>query len=71
MDLSETPYSLLIDASSEIFGGKYLALMVRYLKMEEEGIETKFLSIVELGASGTGEVFYNIINEYVLNWNLI
>jgi len=41
--------------------------MVRYLKMEEEGIETKFLSIVELGASGTGEVFYNIINEYVLN----
>jgi len=67
MDLSETPYSLLIDASSEIFGGKYLALMVRYLKMEEEGIETKLFSIVELGASSTGEVFYNIINEEVLN----
>ena len=66
-DLLETPYSLLIDASSEIFGGKYLVIMVRYLKMEEELIETKLLSIIELGASSTGEIFYKLINEEVIN----
>ena len=42
-ELTKSLFSLLIDASSDIYGGKYLAVLARYISEEEDSIVTKHL----------------------------
>ena len=65
-DLEESPYSLLIDGSSDILGGKFLAVLVRYLDTEDLPI-TKLLSVIEIGSLSTGEQLYQKIREIYNN----
>jgi len=73
IEMEQSPYSLLIDGSSDILGGKFLCLMVRYLNNteDEDYPITKLLSIIEIGSVSTGEAFYEKVKElYVHNNNL-
>ena len=68
-DLGQGPFALLIDASSDIYGGKYLGVLARYICDEEDLIVTKLLAVLELTTSSTGEEFYQVIENqiFVLN----
>ena len=58
LEMEQSPYSLLIDGSSSILGSKYLAIMVRYLKPNEDLPTTKLIPIVDIGTTSTGESLY-------------
>ena len=59
--LIETPFALLIDASSNVYGGEYLAVLVRYINAEDESIQTKLIAVIELGSVTTGEELYKVM----------
>ena len=70
-EMETSPYSLLIDGSSDILGGKFLCVMVRYLQKNEEFPTTKLLSILDIGTVSTGESFHKQVKElYIHNSNL-
>ena len=63
-ELKESYFSLLIDESSEVYGGKFIALMVRYLSKDSPKPVTKLLSMIETGKSSTGEsIFQKVTKE--------
>ena len=62
-ELKNSPFSIMIDASSDIYKGKYLAILVRYLSNSEYLPVTKLVSIIEIGSESTGEVLYKKISE--------
>jgi len=70
-DLEESPFSIMMDASSDVHGGKYLAIFVRYANFEEGNIATKLLKIIELGYTHTGEALYNLLKEEIFKHNPI
>jgi len=70
MNLTQSPYSLSLDETSDRFGSSYLAVMATYLpqitfdstKGPTEPI-TKLASIIELEESHTGEAIYKKLQE--------
>jgi len=62
-EIQESYFSLLIDESSDLYGGKYIALMIRYLHKDFPKPITKLLSIVEAGKSSTGESIYQKVKK--------
>ena len=46
-ELKSQPFSLLIDGSSDIHGGKYCALLVRYLAYKASKLITRLISVIE------------------------
>jgi len=63
--LQKAPFSLMIDESSDFYGGKYLALLIRYIDDQEQKPATKLITIVELEDLTTGEELYKRINASV------
>ena len=61
----------MMDASSDVHGGKYLAIFVRYANFEEGNIDTKLLKVIELGYTHTGEALYNLLKEEIFKHNPI
>ena len=61
-ELEMSPCSLLINGSTEFYGEKYLAILVRYIASDEDQSTTKLLSIVELGSEIT-EVIADVLRE--------
>ena len=59
--LKGSPFSILLDGSSDLFGGKSMAVMVRYIDKSNSKLMTKLLQIVELGSITTGEALYQEI----------
>ena len=51
----------MTDGSSDLYGGKYLAVLVRFIDQEKLTIKTKLLNIIELGSVTTGEMLFNKI----------
>jgi len=43
--LAHSPFSLILDESSDLLGGTYLTLHVKYLNKKEQKITTKLVSI--------------------------
>lgn len=68
-NLEETPFSLLLDASSDVYGGKYLGVLVRYIDFEEEKVSVKLLSVLEINSITTGETFHDMLNHHLLSQN--
>jgi len=64
-----SPVSLLLDSSSEICGGKYLFVFVRYINLDKETPMLKLLSIIELGSVQAGDHLYNLINQEIFRMN--
>ena len=65
MELAENPYSLLLDASSDVYGGKYLAVFARFVSWKEGIIATKLLKVIELDLDQTGQMLLNLLNEEI------
>ena len=66
--LSESPYSLLLDESTDAFGASFLAICARYIS--EKNLKhpvTKLISIVQLGESQTGETLFQMLQKKVRN----
>jgi len=55
----------MMDVSSDVHGGKYLAIFVRYANFKEGNIATKLLKVIELGYTHTGEALYNLLKEEI------
>src|SRR5262249_36023007 len=76
-ELKDSPFSILLDETSDLYGSKYVGLLVRYLKPEEDLPTPKLLSFIEIEQASTGEVLFNKIieelfdNDYELENNLI
>ena len=62
-DMERSPYSLLIDGSSDIYGQKFLGVLVRYLNNEQDTPTTKLLEIIEAGSVSTGEFLYGEVRK--------
>ena len=62
-DLKASTFSILIDGSSDLYGGKYLAVLVRYLGVSDELPITKLVSILEIQSESTGEALYQKVAE--------
>lgn len=63
------PFSLLIDASFDIYNYKCLSLLARYINEEEESGVTKLFEMIEIKASSTGEEYYGLIEEEIFDRN--
>ena len=68
-DLEDHPFALLMDASTDIYGGKYFAVLARYIDNDQEMITTKLLAVLELKTASTGEEFYNLVEENIFSKN--
>src|SRR5688572_7209668 len=68
-DLLDNPYVILFDGSSDVYGGKYIAIFARYISFEEDAIMTKLLGVVELGSAQTGEVLYQLLFDEIFSVN--
>ena len=66
-DLIENPFSLMLDDTSDIYGGKYVGLIVRYTRMNSDLPVTKMLGIIKIKTSSTGETHYKLLKEEVFN----
>ena len=64
--MRKRPFSILTDQSSDIFGGKYLALLIRYIDSDQEKPITRLLSIIEVENISTGLVLFQKIKEDLL-----
>jgi len=53
-ELKDTYFSILVDETSDLYGGNYIGLIVRYLEKGNEFLKNKVLAVIELGISGTG-----------------
>ena len=60
------PFSILTDQSSDVYGGKYLALLIRYIDIAKETPVTKLISIVEIESCSTGLILYNKVKQEFL-----
>lgn len=60
------PFSILTDQSSDVYGGKYLALLIRYIDIAKETPVTKLISIVEIESCSTGLILYNKVKQELL-----
>ena len=66
-DLLASPFSLSIDASSDVHGNSYLAVCAKFLQQENhERPVTKLYSIFPITTSSSGETFYNILKSEIL-----
>ena len=64
--LMETqPYSLIVDEGADKVGKTFLAISIQFLK--EGHVCTKLYSLIHLNEDYTGETFYKIVNERILN----
>jgi len=61
-ELAEVPYSLLMDSSSDIFGGKYPAVFARFIDFNELIVSTRLLKVIELTTDQTGETLLQLLN---------
>ena len=61
--LKSSKFSIIFDGSSDIFGGKYLGILVRYLNSKKGKVSTKIIAILEVKGNTTGESLYNMIRE--------
>jgi len=67
-EIRKSPFSLSLDASSDLHGNTYLAVCVRYLEQEnEQAPACKLFTILPLTTSSTGETIYKMIKEELLN----
>jgi len=65
--LSDSPFSLSMDASSDVNGHTYLAICAKYLDPENlETPSTKLLSIIPITTSSSGETLYKKIMDEIL-----
>jgi len=62
-DLSQSPFSLILDETSDLVGGIYLALHVRYISHKENKILTKLLAIQQLHSDTTGAALFEKVRE--------
>ena len=63
--LEESPFSILLDASSDLYGDNYLTILVRYFENPFYPPVTKFIAAIEIGASSIGEVLYEKVKEEI------
>lgn len=69
-ELAEVPYSLLMDSSSDIFGGKYLAVFARFIDFNELSVSTRLLKVIELTRDQTGETLLQLLNKEIFLPNM-
>jgi len=69
-ELAEVPYSLLMDSSSDIFGGKYLAVFARFIDFNELSVSTRLLKVIELTTDQTGETLLQLLNKEIFLPNM-
>ena len=58
-------FSLLLDESSDLYGRKYLAVLIRYIDTSKRSVKTQILNILEVGTKSTGEELTRIIKENI------
>jgi len=61
--LAQSPFSLIIDETSDLLGGTYLAIHVKYIHPKEQKITTKLISILQLQSETTGAAIFAKIRE--------
>lgn len=59
--LRQSKFSIMFDTTSDVFGGKYLGILVRYLNSYKGKIATKLLATLEIKGDTTGETLYKTI----------
>lgn len=62
-ELKDTYFSILVDETSDLYGGNYIGLIVRYLEKGSESPKNKVLAVIELGTSGTGQNLYQKVKD--------
>jgi len=65
--LETSPFSILIDGSSDHYGENYLGILVRYIDNLSYHPVTKLLSVIEIGPSSTGEAIFDKVVEELFN----
>ena len=60
----------MIDAHSDLYGGRSIAVLIRYLQTDHDTSVVKLLSVVELGTSSTGEALYSLVQKELAGHNL-
>jgi len=65
--LTNSPFSILLDASSDLYGDNYMAVLVRYFDDPVLPPVTKFIAAIEIGASSTGEVLFEKLTDEMFN----
>lgn len=71
--LEQSPFSILLDNSSDIYGDNYMAILVRYFHNFRKPPITRLLAVVEIGASSTGASLLELVQEEMFNndYNII
>ena len=64
-DLSKTPFALMFDESSDVFGSPYLCTHVRYIK--DGKVRNRFLSLEQITEATTGESLLKIVKTKVFD----
>jgi len=65
--LRDRPFSISIDASSDIYGTSYLAINAKFLEMEASRFPVnKLISVIPMENSSTGKVIYEKIKNEIL-----
>ena len=58
-----SPFSILVDESSDVYKAKYLAILIRHLDFTSGNVVNTLIAISEVGASSTGKAIYDLINK--------
>ncbi|KAJ8909743.1 hypothetical protein NQ315_014011 [Exocentrus adspersus] len=70
-ELRVTPFSVLIDESTDITDQKNLCILVRYVNRRKGKAETKLLELLRINAAeGTAEKLYNEFKKYLESHNI-
>lgn len=72
-DLMASPFSLAMDETTDPYGSSYLAVCAKYHDIKAKKIVTKFVSVIPLEESRTGQAMYLKLKEdlFSKNENLI
>lgn len=62
--LKTTKYSIIIDETTDISVMKHLVIITRYYDINENKVNDKFLSLVELSKSSSDEILQKIIDTF-------
>ena len=65
-ELKKSPFSILIDETSDIFGGKYIGIVARFIDPNSSSLVTKLLSVIEAGSTTSGENLCEKIEREIL-----
>jgi hypothetical protein len=68
-DLKDSPYSLIVDESTDVATVKYLCICVRYFSRKEQKIVVYFLGLIEI-EQATAKCLYTKLTDFLINLKL-